>query len=111
MSESLEPTILHTISGAAPGFLGAVVAAVYLQRPVNRLEGLISIVSGALTAVFITPVVVSFFAPGNQHATAGFGYGIGMATVVLLPPIMRRTKELIERIVPPSVTLEDKEKE
>lgn len=111
MSESLEPSILHTISNAVPGFLGAVVAAVYLQHPASKLEGAISVMSGALTAVFVTPVIVSIFAPGNQHAAAGFGYGIGMATVVLLPPIMRRTKELIERIVPPSVTLEDKEKE
>ena len=111
MSEPLEPNIVTTITNAIPGFLGAVVAAVYLQRPVNKTEGLISIASGALTAVFVTPIVVSIFAPGNPHAAAGFGYGIGMATVVLLPPIMQRTKELIGRIVPPTVTLEDKEKE
>lgn len=90
-----EPTLWQMIMKLLPGFLGSVVAAIYLQRPVNKLEGLVAILSGLFTSVFMTPYVVSVFAPTNQHAIAGIGYGIGLTTVVLLPPIMRRLQELI----------------
>lgn len=95
MAEPVEPTIWTTIAKVAPGFLGAVVAAVYLQRPVNKTEGVVAILAGFFTSVFMTPYIVSLFAPGNVHAYAGIGYGLGMTTVVLLPPLMRRAVELI----------------
>jgi len=95
MSGQTDPGIVDAMVKVLPGFLGSVVAAIYLQRPVNKLEGLISILSGFFTSVFVTPYVVSIFAPGNVHAMAGIGYGIGLTTVVLLPPIIRRAQEVI----------------
>lgn len=98
MSESTDPGLFATALKVFPGFLGSIVAAVYLQRPVNKTEGVIAILSGGFTSVFVTPYVVSLVAPGNEHAIAGIGYGIGMATVILLPPLMRRAQEIIGQL-------------
>lgn len=89
---------LEIASKVAPGFLGSVVAAVYVQRPVNKFEGLVAILSGAFTSVFITPYIVSLIAPGNEHALAGIGYGVGMGTVIVLPPLMRRVVEIVSQL-------------
>lgn len=98
MSEPTDPGVVATAIKVLPGFLGSVVAAVYLQRPVNKTEGAVAILSGFFTSVFLTPYIVSIFAPGNPHALAGIGYGVGMATVVLLPPLMRRAQEIIAQL-------------
>lgn len=98
MSEPIDNSIWATAMKVLPGFLGSVVAAIYLQRPTSKTEGLVAILSGAFTAVFVTPYVVSLVAPGNPHAYAGIGYGIGMSTVILLPPIMRRLQELVAQM-------------
>ena len=96
MSESASnPSMIELVTKVLPGFLGSVVAAVYLQKPVSKTEGTISILAGFFTSVFLTPYVVSLVAPGNAHAMAGIGYGIGMATVVFLPQAMQRIRELI----------------
>lgn len=95
MSEPVEANLWSWIVKAAPSFLGAVVAAVYIQRPVSKLEGFIAIFAGFFTAVFVAPYVASVFAPGNPHALSGFSFGIGLFTVTLLPVFIRRLQELI----------------
>lgn len=98
MNETADPGFVATAMKVLPGFLGSVVAAVYLQRPTTKTEGTVAILSGFFTSVFMTPWVVSQVAPGNPHAYAGVGYGIGLCTVMLLPPLMRRAQEIVSQL-------------
>ena len=98
MSEPTEANLWTWIVKSAPALLGAVVAAVYIQRPVTKLEGLIAIFAGFVTSVFVAPYAASVFAPDNIHALSGFSFGVGLFTVTLLPPFIRRMQDLISEL-------------
>lgn len=73
---------------ATAGFLGAV-ASLSAIRPLTRLQAMLAIFAGAVTASYITPLLMYYFsidAPPVQNGTAFF---LGLCSMHLVPGFLR----------------------
>lgn len=78
-----------------PGLAGSVVATYYVLKPEGKAEAIIGIVCGTLAATFFGPYAASIIAPDNHHANAGIVFATGLITLVFLPPLVTKVREMI----------------
>ena len=81
-----------------PGLAGSVVATYYVLKPEGKAEAIIGVVCGTLAAVFFGPYAASVIAPDNPNANAGIVFATGLVTLVFLPPLVTKVRELIAQL-------------
>ena len=78
-----------------PGLAGSVVATYYVLKPEGKVEATTGIICGTLAAVFFGPYAASLVAPDNPNANAGIVFATGLVTLVFLPPVVTKLREMI----------------
>lgn len=81
-----------------PGLAGSVVATYYVLRPEGKAEAIIGIICGTLAAIFVGPYAASLISPDNPNANAGIVFATGLVTLVFLPPLVTKIRELIAQV-------------
>ena len=81
-----------------PGLAGSIVATYYVLKPEGRAEAIIGIICGTLAAVFFGPYAASIIAPDNPNAKAGIVFATGLVTLVFLPPLVTKLREMISQL-------------
>lgn len=91
-------TLLTGALKILPGLAGSVVATYYVLKPEGKSEAIIGIICGTLAAVFFGPYAASVIAPDNHHANAGIVFATGLVTLVFLPPLVTKIREMISQL-------------
>ena len=81
-----------------PGLAGSIVATYYVLKPEGKAEAIIGVICGTLAAVFFGPYAASIIAPDNPNANAGIVFATGLVTLVFLPPLVTKVREMISQL-------------
>lgn len=86
------------------GFAGGVASLSYL-RPLSKLQATISVLTGALFATYVTPVVTQQFGL-QQPAEHGAAFVLGLCSMNIIPGVLKASEylrdhagDLVERVI------------
>lgn len=96
-SYSMEELIAAKVAGVAKssliaGFLGSLISLQFLVD-IDRMHRFFAVVTGTLSAYYITPFLISYFRVVSDGAASAFSFFIGMTSMSLFAGIFTLLKK------------------